>query len=101
MAWIYVDNTTTVTVTGLSDQAGNAMESATVEVTVRDENGDEVNGETWPVTLSDDGGGDYSGELSSDLDLSVGETYEITVIATKSNVTATWVERAPAVERTF
>ena len=98
---LYIDNTLTIRLTGLRDQAGNRIDGATVEVTVRHKSGSPVSGGTWPLVLTDDGNGDYSGQLDHTLALKAGERYVLEVIANKAGKQAAWQEEVAADPRPF
>lgn len=75
---VYVGNTNIIELSGLKSAVeGDAINDASVTVTVKDANGAAVSGQTWPATMNQVAGTDglYRGILEDDLALVDGESY--------------------------
>lgn len=99
---LYVGNDMVITVAGLTDQAGAAVTSATVEATLFESDAaTEVTGITWPVTLSHDGSGTYSGVMDKAAAVTLGAIYWLRVDAVAGSADARWWSQEVATRRLF
>lgn len=85
MSTIYLDNTSTIKLTGLQSSVDNSyVNDATVTATLYESDEvTEVTGETWPITLSyiASSNGNYSGSFSADVNVTEFGTYKAVVTA--------------------
>jgi len=84
MDTLYVGNTHNLAVTGLRDDLGKALVSATVTATLYEaDRATEVGGTLWPVVLLPvtDQPGDYAVTLPDDLEITAGGRYMLQVHA--------------------
>ncbi len=84
MEVIYYGNDNMLELRGLKNAASGAYEnSATVEVTLKDDDGAEVTGETWPLALGYVSGsdGNYRNTLKDTLSLVENEKYTAEITA--------------------
>ena len=93
---IYIDSDNVITLTGLTDQDGAPVTSATVTARLQSLTGVDIVGETWPVTMAHVGSGTYRGSLSDALEIELGRCYRCTVIATIGSITRKWIDSVEA-----
>lgn len=100
MAIVYVDNTSTVTLSGLQNAITSAyINDATVTLTVLDSDGAEVAGETWPVTMAYIATSNGNYRASIDATLTAGGKYDAVVNVVSGDSSANWIVPLTAIER--
>ena len=86
---LYIGSTNQASIP-LVDLNGNAVEGATVTITLLDDDGDEVAGQSWPASMAETATpGTYAATLESDLTLSEFDALVAVVVATKGTDTLT------------
>lgn len=75
---IYLDSTTTITLSGLSDSSGNLIDDATVTATLSDDWGNVM----IDITLTSQGSGTYSGNITPDKTTGLHNQWEYTLAIT-------------------
>lgn len=86
MLTLYVDTTSRVVLSNLTDDEGNTVTGANVTVEIETDEG------TQAVNLSDFGGGTYEAYLPSDLSLTPLRTYTVKTVAEKNGTVASWYD---------
>lgn len=96
----FVGNTNLISLT-LTDQAGTAITTATVTVTLTDLDDVEVSGDTWPKSMTHAGSGVYQASLAYAIDVEDGDKLlaKITADATDGS-RAYWEEPVTVLTRT-
>ena len=79
---LYVDNTSEIVLSVLTDSSGSAISGAAVNATLYEADGTTtVTGQSWPVALSESAG-EYVAQLPATLNVISGKIYYVNVIAT-------------------
>ena len=99
---LYTDNDNLVRVRGLRDKRDDTYKnSATVNMTLKDEDGTAVTGVSWPVAFSyvAASNGNYNGVIPKEAAIQAREHYYIEITAVEAGTTAEWNVRVRARDR--
>jgi len=102
MHHIYKDNDNLIRVRGLKDRTDDSyVNSATINLVLKDEDGAQVAGVAWPVsaTYVTASNGDYNGILPKEAAIAPKTSYYVEITAVDGAVQAEWNLRVMAVDR--
>ncbi len=100
---LWVGNTLELDVISLKDNDANAINDATIDLTIYDKTGAKVPGVTWPVVavFIPSSSGDYRAVVTNALQITAKAQYVVEVVASSSAGVGRWAKEITAKNRPF